>query len=159
MRILPGIFFVAVFFLACDDSRVYEKNHDFEDRNWLVNDTATFEFQIKDTSTNYNLYCNIRNSVAFPYSRVFINYYLQDSAGATLQKKLTEAFLFDRETGKPLGSSGLGDIYDQRLPVINNYRFPYAGKYKMTFEQYMRIDTLQGIIAVGLRVEKTTQQP
>lgn len=157
MRILPGIFFVAALLFSCDDSRIYEKNYDFENRNWLVNDTATFEFEIKDTLTNYNLYCNIRNSVSFPYSRLFINYHLQDSTGATLQKKLAETFLFDRETGKPLGSSGLGDIYDQRLLVISKYQFPYAGKYKMTFEQYMRTDTLPGIIAVGLRVEKVMQ--
>lgn len=158
MRILPGIFFIFLFLIACDEHRVYEKNYDFEDRYWLVSDTATFEFEIKDTQPNYNLYCNIRNSIAFPYSRLFVNYYLQDSAGVTLQKKLAETFLFDRETGKPQGSSGLGDIYDQRIPIINKYRFPYAGKYKMTFEQYMRTDTLEGIIAVGLRVEKATQQ-
>jgi gliding motility-associated lipoprotein GldH len=64
------------------------------------------------------------------------------------------AFLFDQHTGKPQGSSGLGDIYDQRFPVISNYKFPSPGKYKVSFEQFMRKDTLEGVLAIGLRVER-----
>lgn len=154
MRIVGVTFLLAVFLSACDENRVYEKNRDFRERSWLVSDTAVFEFRIADTVRNYNLYCNIRNSVAFPYSRLFVNSYLEDSAGRVIQKKLVETYLFDRNTGKPMGSSGLGDIYDHRISLMNAYRFPYSGKYKMRFEQNMRKDTLEGILAVGLRVEK-----
>jgi len=158
MRFLFSFFLLTVFLSACDDGRVYEKNHDFENGHWLVNDTSGFAFAITDTLTKYNLYCNIRNTVAFPYSRLFVNYILEDSSGKMLQKKLVQTFLFDRESGKPMGSSGLGDIYDHRLAVLNQYAFPYSGKYRMRFEQYMRTDTLQGILAVGLRVEKSNPQ-
>jgi gliding motility-associated lipoprotein GldH len=154
MRIFFAFIVTAVFFTGCDTERVYEKNYDFTLRQWLVNDTPVFEFEIADTIADYNLYFNIRNSVSFPFSRLFINYYLEDSAGTPIQKKLTQTFLFDKQTGKPFGTSGLGDIYDQRVPLISNYRFPYSGKFKMKFEQFMRTDTLQGVLAVGLRVEK-----
>ena len=62
--------------------------------------------------------------------------------------------LFDDKTGEPLGESGLGDIYQHRIPVKMNHRFDYAGKYKVSFEQFMRTDTLSGILGVGLRVER-----
>lgn len=154
MRIIFPFLLLAVFLSACDDTRVYEKNLDFEQRHWLVNDSAAFEFEIKDTTLRYNLYCNLRNTVSFPYARLFVNYHLEDSTGKPLQKRLIQTFLFDQNTGKPQGTSGLGDIYDHRIRLISNYRFPHAGKYNMRFEQYMRKDTLEGILAVGLRVEK-----
>jgi gliding motility-associated lipoprotein GldH len=154
MRIISGCFVLAVLFSACDQTRVYEKNNDLQDRIWLANDTSTFRFQIPDTVSRYNLYCNIRNSVSFPYARLFVNYYLTDSSGKLIQKKLVQTFLFDRDTGKPFGSSALGDIYDHRLTLVSAYKFPYAGKFNLRFEQFMRTDSLQGILAVGLRVEK-----
>jgi gliding motility-associated lipoprotein GldH len=154
MRICFPVLILAIFFVACDESRVYEQNHDFEDRLWPAAEKPEFEFEVKDTLVNYNLYCDIRNSIAFPYTRLFVHYYLEDSTGALLQKKLTSTYLFDQNSGKPLGTSGLGDIYDHRTPILNNYHFPYSGKYRIRFEQYMRIDTIPGILATGLRVEK-----
>lgn len=154
MRVLLPIFFLALFAAGCDDTRVYEQNHDFEQRAWLVKDKPEFEFEITNAVDNYNLYCNVRNSVAFPYSRLFVKYELKDSTGKLLEGKLMPAFLFDQHTGKPQGSSGLGDIYDQRFTVISNYKFPSPGKYKVSFEQFMRKDTLEGVLAIGLRVER-----
>lgn len=154
MRIFLPIVLLALFTAGCDDTRVYELNHDFEGRAWLVNDKPEFEFEISNAVETYSLFCNVRNSVAFPYSRLFIKYELKDSAGKLLEGKMFPAFLFDQQTGKPQGSSGLGDIYDQRFAIVSNYKFPAPGKYKVSFEQFMRKDTLEGVLAVGLRVER-----
>lgn len=153
MRSFFGFAVIVLFLLACNDNRVYEKNVDFDSRDWIVNDKPEFEFEIQDTLQTYNLYCNVRNSLEYPFARIFITYYLQDSAGAVLDKKLVRQLLFDDKTGEPQGDSGLGDIYDHRISLKANHRFPYAGKYKVAFEQFMRTDTLSGILAVGLRVE------
>lgn len=158
MKKVVFVLLAAILFSGCDESRVYEKNIDFPDRLWLMNDKPEFEFEITDTAVSYNLYCNLRNSVSFPYSRLFIKYVLLDPAGTQLQKKLTPAILFDQHTGKPHGASGLGDIYDHRIALLKNYNFKISGKYKMQFRQFMRTDSLQGVLAVGLRVEKGSQE-
>jgi gliding motility-associated lipoprotein GldH len=158
MRTAAFFTLMAMLLVTCDDQRVYEKNFDFENRYWPVNEKPEFEFEIRDHQINYNLYCNLRNSVSFPYSRLFINYSLEDSTGVSVKKALTQAFLFDQKSGKPEGTSGLGDIYDQRIPLLKNYHFAAPGKYKIRFEQYMRTDSLQGILAVGLRVENTANE-
>ena len=158
MKFLLPVLLLTLFLTACDENRVYQKNRDFADRYWALKDTAAFEFTIPNDRVAYDLYCDIRNSVSFPYSRLFVNYYLQDSGGAVLQKKMMQTLLFDPKTGKPYGTSGLGDIYDNRVRILKNFQFPYPGKYRIAFEQYMRTDTLQGILAVGLRVEKTSSE-
>ena len=142
---------------SCDTNRLYETNHDFADRTWKVNETQEFEFRIEDTGKKYNLYYNVRNSLDYPYSRIFITYHLQDSVGNELQSKLNTQDLFDQKTGAPFGSSGLGDIYDHRFLLLDNYEFKFPGKYKIKLEQFTRQDTLKGVLAVGVRVE--TVQP
>jgi gliding motility-associated lipoprotein GldH len=159
MRLLLGFTIVATLLLACDDERVYEKNVDFDSREWLLNDKPEFEFEVGDTLQPYNLYCNLRNSLSYPYARIFITWYLSDSSNVLLEKKLVSKLLFNDKTGEPLGNSGLGDLYDHSIPLKMNYRFRKSGKYKVAFEQFMRTDTLGGILAVGLRVEKSAPTP
>jgi gliding motility-associated lipoprotein GldH len=138
-----------------DNKRVYEQNHDLDDSFWFVEDEPSFEFEIEDTTLQYNLYCNIRNSSIYPYSRIFIGSTITDSTGTELRKELLTADLFDRKTGQPLGKSALGDIFDHQIPIIRDYTFSSPGTYQVRFEQFMRQDTLNGVLSVGLRVEKS----
>jgi gliding motility-associated lipoprotein GldH len=154
MRIVLYLLLGAALLMACDDTRVYEKNVDFEHKAWMAGYKPEFEFVVGDTALSYNIYCDLRNSISYPYSRIFFTYYLQDSIGLVVQKKLVSATLFDPKTGAPEGTSGLGDIYDHRLSLLKNHKFPYAGMHKIKFEQFMRKDTLEGVFAVGVRIEK-----
>lgn len=155
-KLIVLIAVIALF--SCDDDRLYEKNISYDDRIWKQADKAEFEFNIDDNAVSYNLYLNLRNSVDYPYSRIFVNYKLQDSIGLVLEKQLINSTLFDATTGEPYGTSGLGDIYDHQIVVKQNHRFPNNGAYKISFEQFMRKDSLEGILAVGLRVEKVLKQ-
>ncbi|MFN3839735.1 MAG: gliding motility lipoprotein GldH [Cyclobacteriaceae bacterium] len=139
---------------ACDSSRIYEKNHNFAKRWWVASEQPRFDFEIPDSSKPYNLYLNVRNESVYAFSNLYVTWHLLDSAGTELQQKLTTEFLFDKKTGKPLGKSGIGDIYDHRFPLLSNHRFPYTGRYALQFEHFMRTDTLKGVLAVGLRIEK-----
>ena len=140
-------------------SRVYEYNVDFKDRAWKVEEVPEFSFTITDTRQKYNLYYNIRNSLDYPYSRLFVTCSMQDSTGSELSRKLVSAYLFDEKTGRPAGSSGLGDIYDHRFALLKDYEFRANGKYRVRLEQFMRTDTLKGILSVGVRVEKSIDHP
>lgn len=154
MRAVHTLLIAGLLLSACDDNRVYEQISDFDNRQWISAEKPQFEFFINDISKRYNLYTDIRNSVSYPYSRFFFTYYLQDSTGSDLQKQLVTEFLFDAKTGKPFGKSGIGDLYDHRFLLLENYQFPNTGKYRVVFEQFMRMDTLPGIMSVGLRVER-----
>lgn len=155
MRILFLSFLICIILSSCDQSRVYEQNVDFTERYWIVSEQPEFEFTIDKPADKYTLYGNIRNSVSYPYARIFFTYHLQDSTGGEIEKKLVSQYLFDAKTGKPFGNSGLGDIYDHQFELLKNYQFKHRGKYKIKFEQLMRVDTLKGILAVGLRVENS----
>jgi gliding motility-associated lipoprotein GldH len=150
-----GLFFIAVCMLgACDSSRIYDQNHDFDDRHWLVSEEPAFEFIVTDTATGYDLYTSVRNESDYPNANLYYEYVLTDSLGNVLEKKLLSKFLFDEKTGKPFGSTVLGDIFDHRFPILENYRFKKPGRYTLRYTHKMRTDTLKGILAVGLRVSR-----
>jgi gliding motility-associated lipoprotein GldH len=154
MRITGILIFIGLLMVACDDQRVFEKYVDFEDRYWLVNEKPAFEFEITDPQKKYNIYANVRNSLSYSWTNLYVNYSLTDSTGTPLKKNLMNEPIFDQNSGEPFGESGLGDIYDHQFLLMKDFQFSTPGKYKMTFEQYMRADTLQGILAVGVRVEQ-----
>lgn len=139
---------------GCGDHKVYQEYTDFESRYWLVGDTAKFEFTIDDTLSRYNLFCNIRNSTQYPYSRIFVNFSLSDTLGKNYHNALLNDFLFDPKSGAPFGKTGLGDLYDHQLPVLNNYKFTSSGSYVVKLQQAMRTDTLEGVVSVGIGIQK-----
>ena len=139
---------------GCDSQRVFEDNTEFRERNWKINEPVQFEFQISDASTKYNILMNIRNSLDYPYARIFVKYDLRKLGCTSLGKKMVAEYLGDQKTGKPFGTSGIGDVYDHQFLILKNYSFEKAGAYKMKLNQFMRMDTIPGILAVGIRVEK-----
>ncbi len=152
MRLVLCSVLIGLVLIRCDSNRVYENNADFKDRSWKIAEPAKFEFQISDTSKKYNLLMDLRNSLDYPYARLFVNYELKKD-GLTLSKELISVYLFDQKTGKPFGNSGIGDIYDHQFSILKSYTFKRKGNYQMNFQQFMRQDTIPGILAIGLRVE------
>lgn len=157
MRKCIVILLSVMLLIGCDETRLYEQNADFEDRYWNAEEKPSFEFTVDDTANSYNVLCNVRHAVSYPYSRLFLKYTLLDSAKAVVKQDMASAYLFDKSTGAPQGNSGLGDIYDLRVPLLTNFKFKQKGKYSVTFEQFMRTDSLQGVLAVGVRIERGQQ--
>jgi gliding motility-associated lipoprotein GldH len=153
MRYIFFLLLASLCIASCDSNRVYEDYKEFKTKSWLVNDPASFEFEISDTTKKYNLYYNIRNSLEYPFARIFVNYSLVDSTGTEISKQLLSNYLFDQKTGQPLGRSGLGDVYDNQFLILENLYFKKSGNYRFQLEQFNRLDTLTGIIAVGFRLE------
>jgi gliding motility-associated lipoprotein GldH len=151
-------FFAVIGFLlvlsGCDQSRVYELDHDLDGHFWRVKEIPTFEFAVTDSTQLYNIYYRVRNSSDYPYARIFVKYSLMDPANKELQSKLVSNYLFDQKSGVPLGSSGIGDKFDHQFLILDKQKFNKTGKFKVTLEQFMRTDTLPGVESIGIRVEK-----
>ena len=140
---------------SCNDNRVYEKNIDIESA-WNKKDTLSFEFEISDANSKYNLFYTIRYSNSYPYYNLFTKYFLYDISGILIKYPQIpeDMYLFDPKTGEPYGK-GLGDIFDQKVSFLKDFKFPVPGKYKIKVLQYMREDqALSGIQSFGIRVEK-----
>ena len=152
---LRNIAILALGFLLTQCGRLphYEKNIDLPQGDWVIKNQLVFKFNIADVQKRYNLAYNLRNTLKYPYSNLYVTYYLEDSKGKVIATELQNITLFDAKRGKPFGS-GLGDTFTHQLPIptFQRYKFEKAGDYTFKIVQYMRQD-LKGILSVGLRID------
>lgn len=138
---------------SCDTNTILKDNYDIPDAKWFIKDAPTFTFEVKDAESTYNVFYTIRNNRSYPYYNLYLTHYLSTDAGKVIHQKLDEVILFDQTSGRPLGE-GLGDIYDHKVLVFKDFRFPKNGKYKIQIRQYMRQDPLLDIVSAGFSIEK-----
>jgi gliding motility-associated lipoprotein GldH len=131
---------------------VYTKYHTFAGNEWSSKEKAVFDVEIQDTVTLNNISLMIRHADTYPYSNLIV-FVTSKYPDGHVTKDTMEIALATRK-GEWQGS-GAGDIYDFKIPVKKNIRFPRAGKYEFIFEQGMRSDPLPMIMDFGFEIEKT----
>lgn len=146
-------FLVMILLSGCDSSRLFEENSDFENKVWTSGDIRSFTFDIVEPDLGYNIYFNVRNTMNYPHYNLYISYHLRDSLNRVIKEELKNVNLFDPKTGKPEGNSSLGDIFDHKFLLLENFKFENPGKKKLDLQQYMRYDSLPEIVSTGIRVE------
>ena len=140
-----------LFFISCDPACVYEQNKELYNYSWHKDSLITFQIDIQDTISAHNIYVNVRNTSQYPMQNLFL--FINTTAPTGIELKDTfECYLAD-ERGKWTGS-GWGDIYDNQFIYKRNVRFPVSGTYTFKYIQAMRIDKLEYISDIGLRIEK-----
>lgn len=139
---------------SCDPARVYEQNIDIPEGNWSVTNTPVFEFEIQDTTQQYDIYFNVRYNLEYKFYNLYMQHKLFGPDSTLLSSQLHELLLMDSKTGKPLGK-GFSDTYDLQARAIEGITFPKSGTYRLELTQYMRQDPLTDILSVGVRVAKT----
>jgi gliding motility-associated lipoprotein GldH len=144
--------FLFVILLSCDSNKVYEEYVEIDNGVWERENIISFDFEAEDTTTAHNTYINIRNTGDYPYSNVYLFVKMEGPSGNLLIDTVN-CILADNR-GIWLGS-GIGDLWDLKIPYFGGFKFAQKGKYRVSFEQAMRVeDGLKGITDVGIRVEK-----
>ena len=149
--ILSIILLFTLSFSSCDQNRIFEENIDIPRAAWEKANKLKFEVAITDTITPCNLFINIRNSSNYQFSNIYMFVDITFPNGK-IYRDTVEGRLAD-VNGQWTGS-GLGDIWDNKIPYKQSVRFPQTGKYIFEIEQAMRMDTLEDILDAGLRLEK-----
>jgi len=150
------LFLSGILLVSCGGNRIYEENIDFENRVWRADSVGEFVFRIEDSTAIYNLYFNIRNTPDYPFHNIYINYNLSDSNGNVIAEELVNNNLFAEKTGEPLGD-GIGGIFSHQFPLLINYEFLHQGQFQLQLQQYMRLDSLPGVVSFGIKVSKVDE--
>ncbi|MEI6021157.1 MAG: gliding motility lipoprotein GldH [Bacteroidota bacterium] len=154
IKSLKFICFLAMFalLLSCGKQVVFSKYYTFTDNEWPVKEKAVFDLEINDTQTLNNVSLMVRHADSYPYNNIFLFVKTVYPDGKITND--TMEVILANQKGEWLGS-GAGDIFDFKVPIKKNVRFPLAGKYHFEFEQGMRIDPLPLIMDFGFEIEKS----
>ena len=143
---------LVAFLSSCDRGRVIDDNIALSGQAWEKAYKAEFEVSIDDTASNYRFFVNVRNSVDYRYSNLYIFLNTRFPNG-NITRDTIECLLAD-PTGKWLGR-GMSKIRENQILLNASLRFPLKGVYRFEIEQAMREDSLKGISDIGIRIQKT----
>jgi gliding motility-associated lipoprotein GldH len=138
-------------FSSCDNNRVFEEYQSIPEPGWHKDSVFVFEVLITDTLQNHNLLVNVRNSITYSYSNLWLFIEIEEPGGI-FAKDTFELSLAD-PMGKWLGE-GFGGLKTRQVVYRRNVYFPRRGTYRIQIKQGMREEILEGINDIGFRVEK-----
>lgn len=139
-------------FSSCSQPAIFDEQVAIENAKWYKGESARFSVEINDSLTSYDFYLTVRNTTDYRYSNLYI-FLLTRFPNNNLSRDTIEIMLADK-TGKWLGK-GWGSLKENTILLKQNLRFPLSGEYQFLIQQAMRVDTLEGISNVGLRIEKS----
>jgi gliding motility-associated lipoprotein GldH len=147
-QLVTGILLMGFVLTACRQIDLYEKTKPFGKHSWATADTASFTFDIKDTTVPYKLFFVMRHEDAYGYRNIWLNIKATTPDTSFVVKK--EFILSDNN--KWLGNA-MDDIIEHRIP-FNMLKLRKPGVCTFTLQQVMREDPLQHVLNAGIRVEK-----
>ncbi len=135
---------------SCDPTMVYDSFMTTGDGIWKWDDVGVFEFEISDTVSLHNLYLQVRHTVDYPLSNLYMFVVLKGPSGQYLRD--TVNMVMAAPDGSWTGK-GTGKLRELRLLYRNHIRFSEPGIYSISLEQAMRRPELP-VTDVGVRVER-----
>tara|TARA_Y100000589_G_scaffold317298_1_gene343127 strand:- start:56861 stop:57340 length:480 start_codon:yes stop_codon:yes gene_type:complete len=139
---------------ACSNDTVFDAYIQVPENGWDYKQQATFNFNITDTTSWYDLYINVRNNGDYPYQNLYVFTTLKGPNNLAVRDTFN-CILADKK-GKWLGS-GVGKTRDLQILYQKQIRFLQSGEYTFAIEQAMRDTLLQGISDIGFTVKKHTE--
>ena len=147
--LLPFSFLVLLF--GCGKSYFFSEITSIPEQTWTYANIPAYEIDIEDINAKYNLLLDITHDAYFPYQNIYIKFHATDPAG---RETVTQVSI-------DLANKGgvwFGDCDDEWCHLEGflqkKLQFSEAGKYFFKVEQYMRVENLEGIQSIGLKVEK-----
>ena len=151
-RLKIGIIFSFLWLAACSNRNiVVEQTVNFEKNEWSANKPATFEFEIEDTVSFFNLFLKTENTNDYPNSNIWFFTQLNSPQAYTITDTLEYSLC--NAKGQWYGNKS-GDGYAIWNLYKQNVKFRNKGKYLLTVTQGMRTNNLQGIKSVSLIIQK-----
>lgn len=144
---------------GCGDHVVFQEDARTPQGVWERGWDPQFAFDVQDTVTPHDVYLDVRHTGDYPFSNLYTFVRLTGPDGGQ-HTDTVECTLAD-PTGRWYGK-GTGFIRSDRFDAHVLYklrnRFPRKGRYTLTLEQAMRVEKLDGIIDVGVSVERSRVQ-
>jgi len=136
---------------SCGKNKVFEKYEKFDNYDWAPGKIVKFDVPIEDTSAYYKIIVPVRHTDNYPYDGLLINfsYDTPNSENHTERCKMN----FRDNDGKFKGDVA-GDIWDESTVLFEKIKFNAIGIYKFEITNNMQKIPTEGIMELGLRIEK-----
>lgn len=136
---------------ACDPQMVFDSYKHVDEGMWGWHDDAVFEVNMEDSLSLHNIDLQLRHTVDYPMSNLYVFLELEGPTGQFVRDTLN--IMLAMPDGRWLGR-GNGKYRHLALRYRENVRFGQEGTYTFRLQQAMRKEKLP-VTEVGLRIERT----
>jgi len=140
-------------FSSCGKEYFFSATTELPQQIWTYKNTPEFSVTIENTDAVYNLLLDITHRTDFPYQNIYLKFHATDPAG--VQTVTIIPLNFANKAGVWYGDCD-SEWCQLEGFLQKNLKLSTKGTYLFKLEQFMRIDDLSGIKAVGIKLE---QQP
>lgn len=144
------IFFVFILGISCTPITIVERQVSLPNFEWESSLAPSFEFDIVDTNSYYNIFLFLRHQQMYAYNNIWLRVYINLKPTALDQSQ--EFVLANNKQW--LGKAVVGDIVEHFIPITPLPIQIKQQKLKVYLQHIMRDDPLPHIMAVGVRVQK-----
>jgi len=135
---------------SCDSGMVYDQYVPTENGMWSWRDAMEFKVDISDTVSMHNIYLQVRHTVEYPLSNLYMFVHVKSPSGQHLKDTIN--LVLAAPDGKWTGK-GNGNIRELMLIYRKQSKFRIPGTYVFTLEQAMREPELP-VTDLGVRIER-----
>ena len=136
---------------SCDPGMVYDHFETMDKGVWNWRDPREFEVEVTDTVSTHDIFLQVRHTVEYPLSNLYMFVYVKSPSGQML--KDTVNLQLALPDGRWIGK-GNGNLREIRLLYRKQTRFGQPGLYTFTLEQGMRNPQLP-VTDIGIRIVRT----
>ena len=137
---------------GCEEASLYQKVVFMPNQSWGYKDANSFVFHISDTASRYRVFFVMRHTDAYEYNNIWIQIASQLPGDSTWRK---DRFNIPLANEKGWLGTGMDDLFDHRVLLYPQpVAFRKPGNYQLEIKQDMRVDPLEHVMNVGLRLEK-----
>ena len=135
---------------SCQSDTVYDQYQSPRDGSWSWTDAQEFRVDISDTLSMHNIYLQVRHTVEYPLSNLYMFVHIKGPGNQIL--KDTVNLVLARPDGEWTGR-GAGNLREISLLYKKQAQFRIPGNYVFTLEQAMRMPKLP-VTDLGIRIER-----
>jgi gliding motility-associated lipoprotein GldH len=138
-------------FLSCSKDVYFQQKEVISNAMWSFDDPKTFSFEIKDTSSFFDLILDVKHATDFSYENLYVKIQtvFPDGRKTDDQVSLELADDFDQWQGKCNSNFCTVNIVLQ-----SGVYFREVGKHTLEIEQFNRENPIEGIKEMTLKLVK-----
>ena len=148
--ILISVMLLLLHTMSCDSGMVYDQYEHTDQGMWSWQDAIEFRADISDTLSMHNIYLQVRHTVEYPLSNLYMFVHVKGPSGQHLTDTIN--MVLAAPDGMWTGK-GNGNIRELVLLYRKQTQFRIPGTYLFTLEQAMRQPKLP-VTDLGIRIER-----
>jgi gliding motility-associated lipoprotein GldH len=140
---------IALILIGCGSDILYQQSERIKGEAWSYEEPLIYFFEVKDTSTKYNLVLNIIHDQSFSYQNLYLNIKTLFPKSQAVEQQLSIELL--DQLGKWEGTCK-GNDCNREVRLEKGFVFSEIGQYSIEISQWSRKPQLTGVTAIGLCV-------